>query len=267
MPLPTRGSISPGRAERNGAGRLRRLRAGRLVRGQLGGRAPADRGLARREAAVGRLDQRPRRHHHRGVATAAGAGFLAASPSADTILSLLCFKNSRSPSLTFRSASRSWLRRDRLAAGPRRQGAVLPAEVRLRHALLDQPGHPVLRPHRGRLAAEAQLLRDAARPLLRLLHPAAFALQLRTEVHPTSAGSATATIPIPLMCPPLSRAAGARSQNAFTARRSSWAAGQGRGRAADRSRGRAPGRLPGTCSTSRARWRPSRRSGPPAARS
>src|SRR5207245_10979451 len=43
------------------------------------------------------------------VATAAGAGFLAASPSAETILSLLCFRYSRSPSLTLRSVSRSWL--------------------------------------------------------------------------------------------------------------------------------------------------------------
>ncbi len=33
-------ALGTGRAERNGAGRRRRLRAGRLVRGQLGGRAP-----------------------------------------------------------------------------------------------------------------------------------------------------------------------------------------------------------------------------------
>src|SRR5207245_7371504 len=41
------------------------------------------------------------------VATAAGAGFLAASPRAETILSLFCLRNSRSFSLSLRSAWRS----------------------------------------------------------------------------------------------------------------------------------------------------------------
>jgi len=53
------------------------------------------------------------------VATAEGGGFFAASPNAETILSLLCFKNSRSDSLTLRSESRSWLSSARRALSAR----------------------------------------------------------------------------------------------------------------------------------------------------
>src|SRR5207302_4391912 len=49
--------------------------------------------------------------------------------------------------------------------------------VRLGHAFLDQPRHPILRPRRGWLGAEPELLADPARPFLGLLHPATFPLE------------------------------------------------------------------------------------------